>query len=84
MPRTPVKPVLAPALVALALFALLPLAAAQSAVDEIEALCADAELVIELWHGFTGGAPREALENLTLEYDRANEGAVCVRPVGHG
>ncbi len=56
----------------------------QSAEEEIDALCNASPMVLEFWHGFRSGAPREALENLTLEYDRQNQGEVCVRPVGQG
>jgi ABC-type glycerol-3-phosphate transport system substrate-binding protein len=56
----------------------------QTVEEEIEALCSESPQVIEFWHGFRSGAPREALENLTLEFDRANSGRVCVRPVGQG
>ena len=57
---------------------------AQTVEEEIDALCSASPQVLEFWHGFRSGAPREALENLTLEYDRMHEGQVCVRPISQG
>lgn len=59
-------------------------ASAQTAQDEIDALCEASPQTIEFWHGFRSGAPREVTENLTLEFNRMNEGRVCVRTVGQG
>lgn len=58
--------------------------AQQEAQDQIDALCASSPVSIEFWHGFTGGNLRATLENLTLEFNRQNEGDVCVRTVGQG
>lgn len=54
------------------------------AEDVIKEQCAKAEVVAELWHGFTGGAPKAALENLAVEFNRSKGGAACVRPVPQG
>lgn len=58
--------------------------AQQEAQDQIDALCASSPVTIEFWHGFTGGSLRPTLENLTLEFNRQNEGSACVRTVGQG
>ncbi len=58
--------------------------AQQEAQDQIDALCASSPVTVEFWHGFTGGSLRASLENLTLEFNRQNEGNVCVRTVGQG
>src|SRR5690554_7791873 len=58
--------------------------AQQEAQDEIDALCAASPVSLEFWHGFTGGSLRASLENLTLEFNRQNEGQYCVRTVGQG
>ena len=68
----------------LVLGALTSSALAQTTEEEIDTLCATSPQILEFWHGFRGGAPREALENLTLEYNRLNEGRVCVRPISQG
>ncbi|KHG65222.1 sugar ABC transporter substrate-binding protein [Thermus sp. 2.9] len=70
---------------ALVLAALLGLALAQQAKPEdvIKEQCAKAKVVAELWHGFTGGAPKLALENLVVEFNKAQQGR-CVRPVPQG
>lgn len=61
------------------------LAVAQpKAEDVIKEQCAKAEVVAELWHGFTGGAPKAALENLIVEFNRGKGGTVCVKPVPQG
>nr|7C1B_A Chain A, Sugar ABC transporter, periplasmic sugar-binding protein [Thermus thermophilus HB8] len=46
--------------------------------DVIKEQCARAKVVAELWHGFTGGAPKAALENLVVEFNKAQQGR-CVR-----
>lgn len=58
--------------------------AQQEAQDQIDALCTSSPVTVEFWHGFTGGSLRASLENLTLEFNRQNEGNVCVRTVGQG
>lgn len=58
--------------------------AQQSLEDQIKEQCSKAQVVAELWHGFTGGAPKAALENVALEFNRAREGRSCVRPVPQG
>ncbi|WP_299431730.1 ABC transporter substrate-binding protein [uncultured Meiothermus sp.] len=58
--------------------------AQQRAEEVIKTQCDRAEVVAELWHGFTGGAPKEALDNLAVEFNRTQGGRVCVRPVGQG
>ncbi|AFV76676.1 ABC transporter substrate-binding protein [Thermus oshimai] len=65
--------------------AVLGLALAQGAKPEdvIKEQCAKAKVVAELWHGFTGGAPKAALENLVVEFNKAQQGR-CVRPVPQG
>ncbi|WP_457629630.1 ABC transporter substrate-binding protein [Oceanithermus sp.] len=68
------------AVVALASFAL----AQQKAEDVIKAQCAKAQVVAELWHGFRGGAPRAALENLAVEFNKMHEGEGCLRPINQG
>ncbi len=70
---------------ALLLMAVLGVALAQQARPEevIKEQCAKAKVVAELWHGFTGGAPRAALENLAVEFNRTQQGR-CVRPVPQG
>ena len=68
----------------LVLGALTSSALAQTTEEEIDTLCAASPQILEFWHGFRGGAPREALENLTLEYNRLNEGRMCVRPISQG
>ncbi|GAA5335892.1 MULTISPECIES: ABC transporter substrate-binding protein [Thermus] len=69
----------------LPLVALLGLALAQQAKPEdvIKEQCAKARVVAELWHGFTGGAPKLALENLVVEFNKTQQGR-CVRPVPQG
>ncbi|BBL81621.1 ABC transporter substrate-binding protein [Thermus thermophilus] len=70
---------------ALLLVAALGVAFAQQAKPEdvIKEQCAKAKVVAELWHGFTGGAPKAALENLVVEFNKAQQGR-CVRPVPQG
>ncbi|RTG95142.1 extracellular solute-binding protein, partial [Thermus scotoductus] len=70
---------------ALLLAAVLGLALAQQAKPEdvIKEQCAKAKVVAELWHGFTGGAPKAALENLVVEFNKTQQGR-CVRPVPQG
>ncbi|WP_243028119.1 ABC transporter substrate-binding protein [Thermus albus] len=70
---------------ALLLLAVLGVALAQQAKPEevIKEQCAKAKVVAELWHGFTGGAPKAALENLVVEFNRTQQGR-CVRPVPQG
>ncbi|GAB5601550.1 ABC transporter substrate-binding protein [Thermus sp. FJN-A] len=70
---------------ALLLAAVLGLALAQQAKPEevIKEQCAKAKVVAELWHGFTGGAPKAALENLVVEFNKGQQGR-CVRPVPQG
>ncbi len=69
----------------LLLVVLLGLALAQTAKPEevIKEQCAKAKVVAELWTGFTGGAPKVALENLVAEFNRGQQGR-CVRPVPQG
>jgi len=43
-----------------------------------------AEVLAEFWHGFRGCAPKDALENLAVEFNRTHGGKVCVRPVVQG
>lgn len=52
--------------------------------DIIKTQCEKAQVVAELWHGFTGGAPKTALENIAVEFNKRLEGKACVRPVGQG
>ena len=67
------------------LLALLGLALAQQRPEDvIRGQCEKAEVVAELWHGFTGGAPKTALENLVIEFNRTQGGQVCVRPISQG
>ena len=70
---------------ALLLVAALGVAFAQQAKPEdvIKEQCARAKVVAELWHGFTGGATKAALENLVVEFNKAQQGR-CVRPVPQG
>jgi len=64
---------------------LLPsLASAQKAEDVIKAQCAKAPVVAELWHAFRGGAPRAALENLVVEFNKRHQGEFCIRPINQG
>jgi len=58
--------------------------AQQKAEDVIKAQCEKASVVAELWHGFRGGAPRAALENLAVEFNKMHEGEGCVRPISQG
>lgn len=58
--------------------------AQQETQAEIDQLCAASPVSIEFWHGFTGGSLRPTLENLTLEFNRQNEGQYCVKTVGQG
>ncbi|GEM84171.1 ABC transporter substrate-binding protein [Meiothermus hypogaeus] len=58
--------------------------AQQRPEDIIKAQCEKAEVVAELWHGFRGGAPKDALDNLAVEFNRTQGGKVCVRPVSQG
>ena len=58
--------------------------AQQKAEDVIKAQCEKAPVVAELWHGFRGGAPRAALENLAVEFNKMHEGEGCVRPISQG
>lgn len=58
--------------------------AQQRPEDIIKSQCEKAEVVTELWHGFRGGAPKDALDNLALEFNRNQGGKVCVRPVSQG
>ena len=50
----------------------------------IKAQCAKAPVVAELWHAFRGGAPRKALENLVIEFNRQHAGEGCIRPINQG
>ena len=70
------------ALLVVALFA--ANASAQTVQEQIDAMCDASPRTIEFWHGFRSGAPLETTENLTLEFNRMNEGSVCVRTVGQG
>jgi len=58
--------------------------AQQKAEDVIKAQCENAPVVAELWHGFRGGAPRAALENLAVEFNKMHEDEGCVRPISQG
>lgn len=58
--------------------------AQQRPEDIIKSQCEKAEVVAELWHGFRGGAPKDALDNLAVEFNRNQGGKVCVRPVSQG
>jgi len=58
--------------------------AQQKAEDVIKAQCEKAPVVAELWHGFRGGAPRAALDNLAVEFNKQHEGEGCVRPISQG
>ncbi len=60
------------------------LASAQKAEDTIKAQCAKAPVVAELWHAFRGGAPRAALENLVVEFNKRHLGEFCIRPINQG
>ncbi|MER3536681.1 MAG: ABC transporter substrate-binding protein [Thermus sp.] len=67
------------------LLALASLALAQQKPEDvIKAQCEKAQVVAELWHGFTGGAPKAALETLVLEFNKTQGGKACVRPVPQG
>ncbi len=67
------------------LFLGLSLALAQAKPEDvIKEQCAKAQVVAELWHGFTGGAPKAALENLAVEFNKAQGGKACVRPISQG
>lgn len=70
---------------ALVLLAVWGFTMAQQAKPEevIKEQCAKAKVVAELWHGFTGGAPKAALENLAVEFNKTQQGR-CVRPVPQG
>lgn len=69
----------------IAFFAFLSLSLAQQRPEEIiKSQCEKASVVAELWHGFTGGAPKTALENLVIEFNRTQNGQVCVRPIAQG
>jgi len=58
--------------------------AQQKAEDVINVQCEKAEVVAELWHGFTGGAPKAGLENLVIEFNKTQGGKACVRPISQG
>lgn len=69
----------------IAFFAFLSLSLAQQRPEDIiKSQCEKASVVAELWHGFTGGAPKTALENLVVEFNRTQNGQVCVRPIAQG
>lgn len=69
----------------MAFFVFLSLGLAQQRPEEIiKGQCEKAEVVAELWHGFTGGAPKTALENLVVEFNKTQNGQVCVRPIAQG
>lgn len=69
----------------MAFFVFLSLGLAQQRPEEIiKSQCEKAEVVAELWHGFTGGAPKTALENLVVEFNKTRNGQVCVRPIAQG
>ncbi len=68
----------------LALVLLLGFGLAQKAEEVIKAQCAKAPVVAELWHAFRGGAPRAALENIVIEFNRRHEGEYCIRPINQG
>lgn len=69
----------------LILTALFSLALAQQKPEDVlKAQCEKAQVVAELWHGFTGGAPKAALENLAIEFNKGLGGKACVRPVPQG
>jgi len=71
------------AAVLLALF--FSVAFAQHKAEEIiKTQCKSADVVAELWHGFRGGAPRAALENLAVEFNRSNTNKGCIRPISQG
>lgn len=71
------------AIVGLVVFLGLALAQ-QKPEDVIKSQCEKAEVVAELWHGFTGGAPKTALENLVIEFNKTQGSQVCVRPISQG
>ncbi|MBF6593548.1 MAG: ABC transporter substrate-binding protein [Thermaceae bacterium] len=58
--------------------------AQQKAEDIIKGQCEKAQTVAEFWHGFQGGAPKEALDNLVVEFNKTQGGQVCVRTVSQG
>ncbi|ADH63929.1 extracellular solute-binding protein family 1 [Allomeiothermus silvanus DSM 9946] len=58
--------------------------AQQKPEDVIKGQCEKAAVVAELWHGFTGGAPKMALENLAVEFNKTQSGQACVRPISQG
>ncbi|GIW25695.1 ABC transporter substrate-binding protein [Meiothermus sp.] len=58
--------------------------AQQRPEDVIKGQCEKAGVVAELWHGFTGGAPKTALENLVVEFNKTQSGQACVRPISQG
>ncbi|MER3479718.1 MAG: ABC transporter substrate-binding protein [Meiothermus sp.] len=58
--------------------------AQQKPEDLIKGQCEKAAVVAELWHGFTGGAPKAALENLVVEFNKTLGGQACVRPISQG
>ena len=68
----------------LAVLLILGVASAQKAEDVIKAQCAKAPVVAELWHAFRGGAPRAALENLVVEFNKRHQGEFCIRPINQG
>ena len=58
--------------------------AQQKAADVLKAQCAKAAVVADLWHGFRGGAPRAALENLAVAFNKSHADEGCVRPINQG
>ncbi len=60
------------------------MALAQKPEDVIKAQCKDAPVVAELWHAFRGGAPRTALENMAIEFNKREQGKGCIRPINQG
>ena len=58
--------------------------AQQKAEDVIKSQCEKAEVVAELWHGFRGGAPKDALDNLAIEFNKQQGGKTCVRTLSQG
>ncbi len=58
--------------------------AQQKAGDVIKEQCSQAKVVAELWHGFRGGAPRAALENLAVAFNKMHQGEGCIKPINQG
>ncbi len=58
-------------------------AAQQSNADTLKQQCAGAKTVVEFWHGFQGGAPKDTVEGLAVAFNKTLKGQ-CVLPVSQG